>query len=605
MIQITVAVHTYLMPTMGRMEHFMTLLNFISFLGGLALFLFGMTTLSRGLEKTSEGKLESVLEKLTNNLPKAIIFGMLVTAAIQSSSATTVVVVGLVSARVLKLRQAIGIIMGANIGTTITAHILSLTEISSSNLLLLLIKPSNLAPTMAAIGIVMYFACKKDKQREIGQILLGFAVLFSGMFQMEDAMSPIRDMPEFAEMFQTMSNPVVGVLTGAGLTAVIQSSSASVGILQALSTTGQITFASAVPIILGQNIGTCITPVLASIGASKGAKRASLVHVCFNIGGSVIFLIAIYSVQAFVVLPFWYDAITKSDIANFHTVFNIATTLLFIPFVTLMEKMVYKIIPIDAQEDEMADALSVLDERLLVSPGLAIEHCQEAVLHMSSAAKESYTIARKLIMGERGNLAEELRKNERFIDSLQDKIQNYSFKITKCHLTEANKTKLTELLHMVSEFERVGDRCENILVSLEEKDIDFSDAAKKELINLLDAVDEILTLATDSYKKGDYSEVHRVEPLEQIIDTIEEQLRARHIARLRAGECTVDNAFAFVEILGSLERIADNCSNVAMFMVATQEGYNNFDTHAYLKSLHRGESEVYMQYYKEYQQKYM
>lgn len=584
----------------------MSFFSIISLLGGLALFLFGMSVLSGSLEKASEGRLEKVLERLTDNLPKAVMFGALITGAIQSSSATTVVVVGLVNAKVLRLRQAIGIIMGANIGTTITAHILRLTDLSSSSFLLNLIKPTTLAPLAAAIGIVLYMAAKKDNVRETGHILLGFGVLFAGMFQMEAAMKPLSELPQFAEMFASMSNPVIGVLVGAGVTALIQSSSASIGILQALSSTGSIACSAAFPIILGQNIGTCITPVLASIGASKGAKRAAFVHLCFNVVGTSIFLVGLYSLQAVIGFAFWEDPISKGGIANFHTLFNVITTLLFMPFAGLLEKLAFRCIPVDADESELTTAVEGLDERLLVSPGLAIEHGREAVFHMADLAMENYRLARGMLEGELDQkTAEKLESNEQMLDYLQDKIEGYAIKISHRHLTEKSKGDVSELLHMIGELERIGDQCENLLEAVQNRQSSFSDEGKGEIARICGAVEEILSLAISAYKTGDNNLAHRVEPLEQIVDILEEQYKTSHIARLRDGNCSVDGAFAFVEAISSLERIADHCSNIAVFLITVKEHHADYDTHAYLHALHKSSEGEYGQYYDEYEKKYI
>lgn len=584
----------------------MSFFSIISLLGGLALFLFGMSVLSGSLEKASEGRLEKVLERLTDNLPKSVLLGALVTGAIQSSSATTVVVVGLVNAKVLKLKQAIGIIMGANIGTTITAHILRLTDISSGNFLLNLIKPSTLAPLAAAIGIVLYMAAKKDSLKETGHILLGFGVLFSGMFQMEAAMRPLSELPQFAELFASMSNPVIGVLIGAGVTALIQSSSASIGILQALSSTGSISCSAAFPIILGQNIGTCITPILASIGASKGAKRAAFVHLCFNVVGTTLFLVGLYSLKATIGFAFWDDPITKGGIANFHTIFNVLTTLLFMPFATLLDKLAYRVIPADATENELADVVEGLDERLLVSPGLAIEHGREAVFHMAETALDSFGLARRMLTGDYDpKLAEQLSLNEETLDRLQDKIEGYAIKISKRHITEKNKGDVSELLHMIGELERIGDQCENIMEATIARTSPFSDEGKREIAHICNAVEEILNLAIVSYKSGDNQLAHRVEPLEQIIDILEEQFKTSHIARMRDGNCSVEGAFAFVEAISCLERIADHCSNIAVFLITVKESHEDYDTHAYLHALHKGSSEEYAGFYRDYESKYL
>lgn len=584
----------------------MSFFTVINLLGGLALFLFGMTVLSTTLEKASEGRLEGVLERLTDNLPKSVLLGALVTGAIQSSSATTVIVVGLVNAKVLKLRQAIGIIMGANIGTTVTAHILRLTDISSQSFVLNLIKPSTLAPLMAAIGIVCYLGGKKEQVRETGHILLGFGVLFSGMFQMEAAMKPLAELPRFAELFASMSNPFIGVLVGAGVTALIQSSSASIGILQALSSTGSITCSAAIPVILGQNIGTCVTSMLASIGAAKGAKRAAWVHLIFNIIGTGVFIIVLYSIQGFIGFAFWGDAITKGGIANFHTLFNVVTTVLLMPFAGLLEKLAYRIIPADASENELAGIIDGLDDRLLVSPGLAIQHGREAVYRMAELSTENFALAKEMILGQYNpKTAEKLLQNESNLDTLQDRIEGYAIKISRKHITEKGKREVSELLHMISELERVGDQCENIMEAAQQRTSPFSGDGNREMAQIVAAVEEILRISVDAYRRGDSVAAHRVEPLEQVIDRLEEQLKTKHIDRMRDGLCSVEGGFAFVEAVSSLERIADHCSNIAVFIINTQQGGEEFDTHAYLSSLHGGASEEYTRCFEEYERKYL
>ena len=585
----------------------MNIFMFIELFGGLALFLFGMNVLSSSLEKASEGKLEAILEKLTGGTLQSVLFGTVVTAAIQSSSATTVVVVGLVNARILKLRQAIGIIMGANIGTTVTSHILRLMDIDSSNFFLTLIKPTTMAPLMAAIGILLFFAAKKDRIKEIGNMLIGFGVLFTGMFQMEGAMKPLAESPQFANLFSTMSNPILGVLVGAGITALIQSSSASVGILQALSSTGSITCSAAFPIILGQNIGTCITPIIASAGASKGAKRAAFVHVLFNVVGTIIFLSGFYIFEYTVGFPFWDDPITKGGIANFHSVFNITVTLLFIPFIKLLEKLAYKIIPSDKSETKITDVITSLDDRLLVSPGLAIQHGRDAVFNMTELALENFKISKDLMLSDTisSEKIEILLKNENALDTLQDKIEGYAIKISKKHLTDNGKTEISELLHMVGEFERIGDQCENLMEAAQNKKAQFSEDGLCDMEIVYDAVEDILNTTIQAYVYNDVARARRIEPLEQVIDILEDELKNKHISRLRDGDCTVDGAFPFVEALTSLERISDHCSNVAIFVISANEKNTDLNAHEYLTDLHNGKSPEYDEYYEEYSNKYL
>ncbi len=422
----------------------MDFFGFISLFGGLALFLYGMSVLGGSLEKASEGRLERILERLTGSVIKGVLLGAVVTAAIQSSSAATVIVVGLVNARVMKLRQAIGVIMGANIGTTITGHILRLSG-GDGGFLLRLISPSTLAPAMAIAGILLFMLAKGDRLREVGQMLLGFGVLFTGMFQMEAAVEPLRELPAFLQLFQAMTNPVLGVLVGAGVTAVIQSSSASVGILQALSSTGAITWAAAVPIILGQNIGTCVTPMLASVGASKSAKRAALIHLTLNLLGTGVFLCGIYGAQRFIGLPFWGDVIDKGGIANFHTIFNVAVTVLFLPFVGLLERCVYLLVPQGDGEGEGQapaedPAVLALDPRLLVSPGLALEQAHAAACRMAVLARDNFSLSREMILtGADEEKAAKLLRQEKLVDTLQDRVEGYLIQLSRRHLTEGGQ----------------------------------------------------------------------------------------------------------------------------------------------------------------------
>ena len=394
----------------------MDFFSIVNLAGGLALFLYGMSALGSGLERLSGGRLEKTLEKMTSNTIKGVLLGALVTGAIQSSSATTVIVVGLVNAGILKLRQAIGVIMGANIGTTVTAQILRLSDLSSDSFFIQFLKPTTLAPLAAIAGIILVMGSKKARQREAGQILLGFGILFTGMFTMESAVRPLSEMPQFAEIFAALSNPILGVLVGAVVTAIIQSSSASIGILQALSSTGIITFSSAFPIIMGQNIGTCITPILASIGANKNAKRSACVHLSFNVIGTAVFLIVTYAIQYTIGFPFWDDAISRGGIANFHTLFNVVTTILFLPFVGLLEKLANTIIKSDQRELKQDAITSNLDERFLLSPGLAIQQSRETVLAMADLAQSNFGECSKLLGNFDPKVAERVKDNENIID---------------------------------------------------------------------------------------------------------------------------------------------------------------------------------------------
>lgn len=579
----------------------------VSLLGGLALFLYGMSMLGSGLEKLSGGRLEQTLEKLTNNVFKGVLLGALVTGAIQSSSATTVIVVGLVNARILKLRQAIGIIMGANIGTTVTAHILRLSDLSSDNFFLMLLKPTTLAPVVGIIGILMVMVGKKQKYKTLGEILLGFCILFTGMFNMEAAVSPLSESPEFAGLFASLSNPVIGVLVGAGVTAIIQSSSASIGILQALSSTGIITWSSAIPIILGQNIGTCITPILASIGASKNAKRTAAVHLSFNIIGTCVFLIVIYTIQSFSPFSFWELPIDKGGIANFHTTFNVCVTLMFLPFVGLLEKLVIHLIPDQQTADEVDDPAIALDDRLLTSPGLAIQHCRDAVLQMGKLARKNFSASVRQLEQYNHKEAEKIREREDTIDRLEDRLGNYMLKIPQDNLSEQSSATISALLHILSEFERIGDYSINLVEfaeNMESTGAEFSPQAQFELTTIGEAVGEAIDMALGCFEKQDLALAETIEPLEEVVDQMQETLKDRHINRLRNGQCTVDAAFPFVESLSCLERISDHCSNIGVYMISYVRGSDEVDHHTYIMQLHSGQVGHYNEQFRRYTEKY-
>ncbi len=579
----------------------------VSLLGGLALFLYGMSMLGSGLEKLSGGRLEQTLEKLTNNVFKGVLLGALVTGAIQSSSATTVIVVGLVNARILKLRQAIGIIMGANIGTTVTAHILRLSDLSSDNFFLMLLKPTTLAPVVGIIGILMVMVGKKQKYKTLGEILLGFCILFTGMFNMEAAVSPLSESPEFAGLFASLSNPVIGVLVGTVVTAIIQSSSASIGILQALSSTGIITWSSAIPIILGQNIGTCITPILASIGASKNAKRTAAVHLSFNIIGTCVFLIVIYTIQSISPFSFWDLPIDKGGIANFHTTFNVCVTLMFLPFVGLLEKLVIHLIPDQQTADEVDDPAIALDDRLLTSPGLAIQHCRDAVLQMGKLARKNFSASVRQLEQYNHKEAEKIREREDTIDRLEDRLGNYMLKIPQDNLSEQSSATISALLHILSEFERIGDYSINLVEfaeNMESTGAEFSPQAQFELTTIGEAVGEAIDMALGCFEKQDLALAETIEPLEEVVDQMQETLKDRHINRLRNGQCTVDAAFPFVESLSCLERISDHCSNIGVYMISYVRGSDEVDHHTYIMQLHSGQVGHYNEQFRRYTEKY-
>ncbi len=581
----------------------------ISLLGGLALFLYGMNILGNGLEKVSGGRMEKTLEKLTNNIFLSVLLGAIVTAAVQSSSATTVIVVGLVNAGILKLRQAIGVIMGANIGTTITAHILRLSDISSDNFVLQFLKPTTLAPLVAVIGIVLYMTAKRDSKKDIGQILLGFGILFTGMFNMEAAVAPLKDVPEFTALFSTFSNPILGVIFGAIVTAIIQSSSASVGILQALSSTGQITYASAFPIIMGQNIGTCITPILASIGASKNAKRTAMVHLYFNIIGTAVFLTATYAIQYTIGFPFWNFPIDKGGIANFHTIFNVVVTLGFIPFAGLLEKLANWTIRAKGDDGNTEiDITSNLDERFVrTSPGLAIDQARITVNQMAALSKQNLVNSIKMLNKYDSKVMERIRETENTIDKMEDRLSEYLLKVSAMELTEPESRAVSKLLRLMSEFERIGDYSINITESAElmfQNNVSFSDEGMREMNVITDAVYEIVETTQLATELHDIKKALTIEPLEEVIDLMEETLKTRHIDRMKNGLCSADAAFPFVEILSNLERISDHCSNVGVYLIGHEAENTGIDRHEYIRKLHKGETEQYSERFAYYESKY-
>ncbi|MBC8586307.1 Na/Pi cotransporter family protein [Oscillospiraceae bacterium NSJ-64] len=568
-----------------------------------------MSILGTGLERVSGGRLEKTLEALTNTVIKGVLLGALVTGAIQSSSATTVIVVGLVNARVLKLRNAIGVIMGANIGTTITAHIIRLTDLESSNFLLMILKPTTLAPLASIVGIILFMASKRGRRQDIGQILLGFGILFTGMFAMEEAVRPLGEVPAFQQLFSTFANPVIGVLVGAVVTAVIQSSSASVGILQALSSTGHITYAMAFPIIMGQNIGTTITPILASIGASKNAKRAAAIHVSFNILGTIIFLIGCYTIQYTIGFPFWDQAIDKGGIANFHTIFNVVVTMLFIPFAWVLEKIACALVK-DSPDDAVQDVTAIeLDERLMISPGLAVDHARSAVVEMALIAQHNFINSIGLLENYDFKVVERINENENVLDKLEDRLETYLVKLSEYELSESDSRNVTELLHISGEFERIGDHATNIMESAQrlfETKTTFSKKATEELHMLCEAINEIIDLAIDAFQNRNVYSAASIEPLEEVIDEIEQSLKDKHINRLRKGKCTVEAAFPYVETLSNLERIADHCSNVGISVITyADDDMAMIDRHDYLRQLHKGQTEDYQEKYAVYSAKFL
>lgn len=559
-------------------------LSIVQMIGGLALFIYGMTTMGKGLERAAGSKLEKTLEKMTGNVFTALIMGMVVTMVIQSSSATTVMVVGFVNAGIMTLKQSVGVILGANIGTTITAQILRLSGgEGSGNLFMDLLKPKNLAYIIVLVGVIIMMLAKKRRTRDIADIFTGFGILFIGMAVMEGAVAPLADMPQFADLFAAISNPVLGVVVGAGVTAIIQSSSASVGILQALSTTGAITYSAAIPIILGQNIGTCITAFLSSLGGSKNARRTAMVHFYFNLIGSIAFLVAIYAVQYTVGFSFWENPIDKGGIANFHTLFNVTCTLLFLPFTGLLVKLARWSVPTgETQEDPLAK----LEPRFLTTPALALDQAQRCIADMGEAAKSNFHLAVDPMFGGSAASEEIFREHEAFLDRAEVEIGRY---LTTMHNVRSvdQRRQSAEMMHSLSDFEKIGDYAQNIFDRADEfrqAGLSFSATAMNELHAMTDAVSEVLDMTVEAYVTQSVSLARSVEPLEEVVDTMKEQLKSRHIERLGEGGCTMQTGIHFLDIVHDLEKISDHCSNIAIYTIQLVEGAEEFDTHAYAKA---------------------
>lgn len=559
-------------------------LSIVQMIGGLALFIYGMTTMGKGLERAAGSKLEKTLEKMTGNVFTALIMGMVVTMVIQSSSATTVMVVGFVNAGIMTLKQSVGVILGANIGTTITAQILRLSGgEGSGNLFMDLLKPKNLAYIIVLVGVIIMMLAKKRRTRDIADIFTGFGILFIGMAVMEGAVAPLADLPQFADLFAAISNPVLGVVVGAGVTAIIQSSSASVGILQALSTTGAITYSAAIPIILGQNIGTCITAFLSSLGGSKNARRTAMVHFYFNLIGSIAFLVAIYAVQYTVGFSFWENSIDKGGIANFHTLFNVTCTLLFLPFTGLLVKLARWSVPTgETQEDPLAK----LEPRFLTTPALALDQAQRCIADMGEAAKSNFHLAVDPMFGGSAASEEIFREHEAFLDRAEVEIGRY---LTTMHNVRSvdQRRQSAEMMHSLSDFEKIGDYAQNIFDRADEfrqAGLSFSATAMNELHAMTDAVSEVLDMTVEAYVTQSVSLARSVEPLEEVVDTMKEQLKSRHIERLGEGGCTMQTGIHFLDIVHDLEKISDHCSNIAIYTIQLVEGAEEFDTHAYAKA---------------------
>lgn len=589
-----------------------SIISIIEMAGGLAFFLFGMNILGNGLEKVSGGRLEKTLEKITSNIFKSLLLGIVVTAAIQSSSATTVIVVGLVNAGILKLKNAIGVIMGANIGTTVTSIILSFSDVGSNpsaGVVMKFLNPKTIAPIVAVVGIILLMSAKRNKQRIAGEVMIGFGILFNGMFIMTGAVAPLSESPVFQQLFATLSNPILGILAGTIVTAIIQSSSASIGILQAVASSGAVAYSAAIPIIMGQNIGTCVTSLIASVGANKNAKRAAAVHLYFNIIGTILFTAAVYLIQHFIGFAFWDDTISMSGISGVHIIFNLITTVVFIPFVGLLEKLAVFTVRGDKaadQEDELGE-VATLDERFLRSPSIALARCEEVIVHMGEYAKKNCKRSIRLFSNYDQKKLEVIKEFEDALDRMEDKTHNYLLLVSAQELTESENRTVTYFLKQLSEFERMGDYAMNIAEAAEqlyEEQIKFSEKALAELNAIGDAIDEIVGMTVEMYKTNNVEIAVLVEPLEETIDTLVNALKTRHIERLKNGKCSIDGGIMFLELLSNLERISDHCSNAAVYQIGYANQRDSLDRHAYIKRIHEGQAEDYNKAAAEYHQKY-
>lgn len=585
----------------------MSVYDILNLLGGIALFLFGMHTLSAALEKLAGGKLEHWLEKATSRPIKGVVLGAIITAVIQSSAATTVMIIGFVNSGLMKLSQAIGVIMGANIGTTATSWLLSLQSIDGSEgfSVLNLLKPTTFTPILAVIGVILIMFTKSDRKKTIGTILAGFAVLMFGMNAMSSATAGLEQNETFCNILMMFSNPILGVIAGAVLTAVLQSSSASIGILQSIAiSTGKVTYAIALPLLLGQNIGSCVTALISSIGANKPAKRVAVVHLYFNVIGTVLFLSVFYLINAFIDLPFMQDSLNAVGIAVIHTGFNILTTSLFLPFTKQLERLACLTVR-DKPGEKKQDA-PMLDERLLKTPSVAIEQCRNVSIRMAELTLETLRTSLEVVMEYDQKKCNEVIDNENSIDLYEDKIGSYILKISSKDLSETDSKIVSMMLHTIGDLERISDHAVNIIEAAGEmhtKKIKFSDQALRELKVMIKAVSEILDMSINSFIKADVNLAKCVEPLEDVIDQLRNELKSRHIERLRSGKCTIELGFILQDLLTNFERVSDHCSNIAVYLIQIND--NSMDTHEYMNELKKLDRSEFMDEFNDYSKKYI
>jgi len=580
----------------------MDIFSVFSLLGGLAFFLYGMNIMSAGLEKMVGSKLESVLKSMTSNRFKGLLLGTAITAVIQSSSAVTVMLVGLVNSGIMKFSQSIGVIMGTNIGTTVTAWILSLAGIESDNVFVRLLKPESFTPLLALIGIIFVSFVKSPKKKDLGSILLGFALLMTGMSIMSSAMKPLSEMPAFREILTMFSNPIFGIFTGLIITAIIQSSSASVGILQSIATTGSLTYGTALPIIMGQNIGTCITALISSIGANKNAKRVTAVHILFNVIGTVVLMTVYFILNSIFQFAIVQEAASPVGIAVIHSAFNITTTVLLFPFGKALEKLA-KLIIKDKPDKEVEYEL--LDDRLLSTPSFAIAECRNVTGKMAKIVRSSILSSIDLISHYNPKVVKQINEGEEEIDFYEDKLGSYLVKLSSKSLTMDISNEVAELLHAIGDFERIGDHAINIAEvahEIHDKKLSFSQDALDELSTMTRAVKQILTITFDAFETNDYELACKVEPLEQVIDTLKLELKKRHVRRLQSGKCTIELGFVLSDILNNYERVSDHCSNIAVYILQVKD--TEIEAHEYLSELKSTNNAAFVRKYEEFKHEY-
>ena len=581
----------------------MNIYNLFALCGGLAFFLFGMNVMSNYLEKMAGGRLESVLKKMTSSKWKSLVLGAVVTIAIQSSSALTVMLVGLVNSGIMEIEQTVCVIMGSDFGTTLTAWILSLSGIRSDNFFISMLKPENFSPIVALIGVFMIMGGKSQKKKDIGTILCGFAVLMYGMTIMSDAVSPLAEMPQFQKILVAFDNPIIGVLIGTAFTGIIQSSAASIGVLQALSLTGSISIGIAIPLVMGANIGTCVTAILSGIGVSRKAKRVPAIHIGIKIIGTVVWLVLYFVLRYLIRMPFFESTISSLGVAVFHSVFNVGTILFLLPFSGKLVVMAEKLVPL--REEDAQSPQVLLDERLLLSPGLAVRQCREKTREMASLARDSFHQALALFEEYSKESAERISAMEEQLDYLEDELDTFLIRLSSRELADDDNNAVSEMLHSINDFERIGDHAINMTKLAQEmhtKKLKFSAEAEAELVVLRNALEEILIMTVDSFARDDDTEADKVEPLEEVIDDLTKEIKNHHVDRLQAGICRPELGILLTDYLTNCERVSDHCSNVAVCIIQTRN--SSFETHSYLNELKNGNEPEFVDEFESFREKY-